>query len=157
MADYISRETALEIVKRTSGDYAAAFSEIRKLPATNVEPVRYELVQAEKEGRLLILPCKPGCTLYEIWNNTDACLDCDDYQMYAQCCGIRPVRYDYPLIAKKPVCDKQFLEICEITLTAARIVEYLDKFGDTIFLTRESAEAAFENVKNKLEGPKNEV
>ena len=40
MADYISREAAMEIVKRTSGDYAAAFSEIRKLPAADVEPVR---------------------------------------------------------------------------------------------------------------------
>ena len=40
MSDYISREAALEIVKRTSGDYAAAFSEIRKLPAADVEPVR---------------------------------------------------------------------------------------------------------------------
>ena len=40
MSDYISREAAMEIVKRTSGDYAAAFSEIRKLPAVNVEPER---------------------------------------------------------------------------------------------------------------------
>ena len=40
MADYISREAAMEIVKRTSGDYAAAFSEIRKLPAADGEPVR---------------------------------------------------------------------------------------------------------------------
>ena len=40
MADNISREAAMEIVKRTSGDYAAAFSEIRKLPAADVEPVR---------------------------------------------------------------------------------------------------------------------
>lgn len=39
MSDYISREAATEIVKRTSGDYAAAFSEIRKLPAADVEPV----------------------------------------------------------------------------------------------------------------------
>ena len=39
MSDYISREAAMEI-KRTSGDYAAAFSEIRKLPAADVEPVR---------------------------------------------------------------------------------------------------------------------
>ena len=38
MADYISREAALEIVKRTSGDYAAAFSEIRKLPGKNWQP-----------------------------------------------------------------------------------------------------------------------
>lgn len=41
MAEYISREAAMEIVKRTSGDYAAAFSEIRKLPAADVEPVRH--------------------------------------------------------------------------------------------------------------------
>lgn len=40
MSDCISREAAMEIVKRTSGDYAAAFSEIRKLPAANIEPVR---------------------------------------------------------------------------------------------------------------------
>lgn len=39
MSDYVSREAALEIVKRTSGDYAAAFSEIRKLAAADVEPV----------------------------------------------------------------------------------------------------------------------
>lgn len=41
MNDYISREAAMEIVKRTSGDYAAAFSEIRRLPAADVEPVRH--------------------------------------------------------------------------------------------------------------------
>ena len=41
MAEYISREAAMEIVKRTSGDYAAAFSEIRKLLAADVEPVRH--------------------------------------------------------------------------------------------------------------------
>lgn len=41
MSDCISREAAMEIVKRTSGDYAAAFSEIRKLPAADVEPVRH--------------------------------------------------------------------------------------------------------------------
>lgn len=35
----IYREDALEIVRRTSGDYAAAFAEIRKLPAADVEPV----------------------------------------------------------------------------------------------------------------------
>lgn len=43
MSDYISREAAMEIVKRTSGDYAAAFSEIRKLPAADME--------AERNGR----------------------------------------------------------------------------------------------------------
>lgn len=37
--EYIDREKAMEIVKRTSGDYAAAWSEIRQLPAADVAPV----------------------------------------------------------------------------------------------------------------------
>jgi len=39
MAEYIERDAALEIVKRTSGDYVAAFAEIRKIPAADVVPV----------------------------------------------------------------------------------------------------------------------
>lgn len=39
MAEYIEREAALEITKRTSGDYATAFAEIRKIPAADVVPV----------------------------------------------------------------------------------------------------------------------
>lgn len=41
MAEYIEREIALDIVKRTSGDYAAAFAEIAHHPAADVEPVRH--------------------------------------------------------------------------------------------------------------------
>lgn len=36
MTDYIWRNDALEIIKRACGDYAAAWSEIRKLPAADV-------------------------------------------------------------------------------------------------------------------------
>lgn len=39
MTDYIRRAEALEITTRTCGDYAAAFAEIRKLPAADVAPV----------------------------------------------------------------------------------------------------------------------
>ena len=37
--EYIRRAEALEITTRTCGDYAAAFAEIRKLPATDVAEV----------------------------------------------------------------------------------------------------------------------
>ena len=37
--EFISRAEALEITTRTCGDYAAAFAEIRKLPAADVVPV----------------------------------------------------------------------------------------------------------------------
>ena len=39
MTEYIKREDALEITKRTSGDYATAFAEMRKIPAADVAPV----------------------------------------------------------------------------------------------------------------------
>lgn len=39
MAEYIKREDALTITTRTCGDYAAAWSEIRKLPAADVAKV----------------------------------------------------------------------------------------------------------------------
>ncbi len=37
--EYIKRAEALEITTRTCGDYAAAFAEIRKLPAADITPV----------------------------------------------------------------------------------------------------------------------
>ena len=37
--EYIRRADALEITTQTCGDYATAFSEIRKLPAADVAPV----------------------------------------------------------------------------------------------------------------------
>lgn len=39
MAEYIERGFALDVVKRTSGDYAAAFAEIAHAPAADVAPV----------------------------------------------------------------------------------------------------------------------
>ena len=39
MADYIERGFAMDVVKRTSGDYAAAFAEIAHAPAADVAPV----------------------------------------------------------------------------------------------------------------------
>lgn len=39
MPEYIKREEALEIVKRTSGDYATAFAEIRKIHTADVVSV----------------------------------------------------------------------------------------------------------------------
>lgn len=39
MAEYIEREFALDVVKRTSGDYAAAFAEIAHAPTVDIAPV----------------------------------------------------------------------------------------------------------------------
>ena len=41
MSEYIEREAALDVVKRTSGDYVAAWSEIAHMPAADVAEVRH--------------------------------------------------------------------------------------------------------------------
>ena len=67
MADeYISREAALEITTRTCGDYAAAFAEIRKLPAADVAPVvrckdcKYGDYDSKPDGAMVCLRTKDG-------------------------------------------------------------------------------------------------
>lgn len=41
MAEYIEREDALDIIKRTQGDFATAWIEVAHLPASDVAPVRH--------------------------------------------------------------------------------------------------------------------
>ena len=67
MADeYIRRAEALEITTRTCGDYAAAFAEIRKLPAAAVAPVvrckdcKYGDYDSKPDGAMVCLRTKDG-------------------------------------------------------------------------------------------------
>ena len=41
MKEYIEREAALDVVKRTGGDYAAAWSEIAHMPTADVATVQH--------------------------------------------------------------------------------------------------------------------
>ena len=75
MKEYIERAVALDVVKRTSGDYVAAWSEIVHLPAADVAEVRHGRwidVRGESSGLnwrcslcakrvLQKSPCCPNC------------------------------------------------------------------------------------------------
>lgn len=104
--------------------------------------------RAECEGRLVVLPCKVGDTVYEISNNTDACNGCQHYEgIYGSgeswCAQIDDVDLRcYPNIAEKPLCEKQFMEVVEHKPKADWIFNHRNDFGKTVFLTREEAEAA---------------
>ena len=77
-----------------------------------------ELAEADKDGRVLILPCKLGTKVYRI-------------------------RYkiaDYP--------DKPDLEIADTWFTP----EYREDIGKTVFLAREEAEKALQEMEGKEEG-----
>lgn len=86
MAEYIERTEALEITTRTCGDYAAAWSEIRKLPAADVAPVVH--------GRWLTWEeMFPGKTPKKKNNLGVFCSSCKNHadNMFASCpnCGAR--------------------------------------------------------------------
>ena len=83
-----------------------------------------ELVQAETEGRLVMLPCKVGDTVYAIAESICKWRDADKCSNY--CSG-----HSYE------GCWEGTLEIEECEFT----VDMIGKFGKTIFLTREDAEA----------------
>lgn len=81
MTEYITKERALEIVKRTSGDYAAAFAEISALPAADVAPViRAIKIKSEKHWD----------ELYCLW---ETCGNCGGVNQavasYCNWCGAR--------------------------------------------------------------------
>lgn len=96
-----------------------------------------ELAQAEKTGRLVVLPCKVGDTVYRVgasickWRESNHCDEyCDGWQ-YRDCWeGTRAV-----LEEKFSLCD-------------------LESISKTVFLTREAAEAALkerEAIQNVLD------
>lgn len=98
----------------------------------------------------VVLPCKPGTTVYEIHNNTDACLDCDHWLLAhrdEEECGHPEHKTEYPSLADSPVCEKHFMEVIDYTATEERLFKNREKFGKLIFLTREDAEAALAKMK----------
>ena len=73
-----------------------------------------ELAEADKDGRLVVLPCKVGDTVYRIFNPP----------------------------SREPVISAHTL------MSVDYIGRWIDKFGKTVFLTREEAEKALEAMKN---------
>ena len=107
-----------------------------------------ELADADRAGKLVVLPCKVGDTVYEISNNTDACNGCQHYEgIYGSgeswCAQIDDVDLrSYPDIAEKPLCEKQFMEVVAHKPEIDWIFTHRNDFRETVFLTREEAEAA---------------
>lgn len=81
--------------------------------------------EAEKEGRLVVLPCKVGDTVYRI------------------------VQDAVPHITKDEVCDIRFSDRMNVYIElVGRWVFYSGRFGETVFLTREQAESALRGEEN---------
>ena len=84
------------------------------------------LAKADRDGRLVVLPCKAGDTVYRIVRDADL------------------------HIARDEVRNMYFADdmtLC-VELVGGRII-LSEKFGKTVFMTREEAEKALEAMKNE--------
>lgn len=109
------REHAMEFYWRLK-----AYEDMVDLETLNNTPISrlVELAEADKDGRVLILPCKLGTKVYRI----------------------RYTIADYP--------DEPDLEIADTWFTP----EYREDIGKTVFLTREEAERALQEMEGKKDG-----
>jgi hypothetical protein len=88
-----------------------------------------ELAEADKDGRGVVLPCKVGDTVWRI------------------------VRAGEPHITRDEVRDMYFADdmtLC-VELVGGRVT-FTEKFGKTVFLSREEAEKALEEMEGKKDG-----
>lgn len=88
-----------------------------------------ELAEADKDRRLVMLPCKVGDTVWRI------------------------VRDGEPHITRDEVRDMYFADdmtLC-VELVGGRVT-FTEKFGKTVFLSREEAEKALREMEGKKDG-----
>ena len=98
--------------------------------ALGVEPSRLrELAEADKDGRVVVLPCKVGDTVWRI------------------------VRDGEPHITRDEVRDMYFADDMTpcVELVGGRVT-FTEKFGKTVFLSREEAEKALREMEGKKDG-----
>lgn len=97
-----------------------------------------EYETAEEEGRLVVLPCKVGDTLYAILHRRTLCtVQGREFEEYS-CSGCEEEKCDSYLECF--VWENKFA-------TLEWIVGNLRKFGKTVFLTREEAEEELKKMK----------
>ena len=130
----IERLAAYEDTGLTPEEIKAPFTEDTMInlaaQALGVEPSRLrELAEADKDGRCVVLPCKVGDTVWRI------------------------VRDGEPHITRDEVRDMYFADdmtLC-VELVGGRVT-FTEKFGKTVFLTREEAEKALQEMDGKKDG-----
>lgn len=86
---------------------------------------------AEEEGRLLVLPCKPGDIVYKV---VDACNFPDDCHTKRMCAG----------------CEYREIYVDEQeAISISNIVSMMGEFGKTIFLDEKEANACKERMEKE--------
>ena len=103
--------------------------EMAKLHSALMELKKYQ--EADKDGRLAVLPCKAGDTVYEVTSRKTI----SEYRVKAIRVELFCTFIEWDIVAG--FVDKSIFGVP------------VDEIGKTVFLTREEAEAALEAMKNE--------
>ena len=108
---------------------------------SEVERLR-ELYKADKDGRVVVLPCKVGDVMYKL------------FREYTECTSYQVRKDNYCCEGCMVPCDSR-----EVTVIRAiqpnslpEVARYIKEFGKTVFLTREEAEKALQEMEGKKDG-----
>ena len=132
-ADFVDRLAAYEdtgLTPERCAEFARADAEGRYIVMRDAEQAGVarlrELAEADKDGRVVVLPCKVGDTVWRI------------------------VRDGEPHITRDEVRDMYFADDMTpcVELVGGRVT-FTEKFGKTVFLSREEAEKALQEMKGK--------
>ena len=144
-ADFVDRLAAYEDTGLTPEEIKAPFTEDTMInlaaQALGVEPSRLrELAEADKDGRVVVLPCKVGEKLWVIGQ------DNVPREMELEAPDIRTVCTDEDNLCMS-TCNRKPDGYC-----AYRLRNDGTSIGKNVFLTREEAEKALEEREGKKDG-----
>ena len=133
----------IPVTERMPEEIKAPFTEDTMInlaaQAVGVEPSRLrEIAEADKDGRCVVLPCKVGGTVYMIERifNIDNGV-CDEI------CARKVIGYGGNNLNALWLIGSG--GICNVSI-------FLSEFGKTVFLTREEAEKALQEMEGKKDG-----
>ena len=135
-ADFVDRLAAYEdtgLTPERCAEFARADAEGRYIVMRDAEQAGVarlrELAEADKDGHVVVLPCKVGDTVWRI------------------------VRDGEPHITRDEVRDMYFADDMTpcVELVGGRVT-FTEKFGKTVFLSREEAEKALQEMEDKKDG-----
>lgn len=98
-----------------------------------------ELAEADRDGRVVVLPCKVGDMMYKIFKERTEC------SAYGECFD------EYSCSGCECECDSTIQYVIRPIQpnTLSSLVVYIGDIGKTVFLTREEAEKALEEMEGK--------
>ena len=101
-----------------------------------------KLLAADKDGRVVVLPCKVGDVMYKL------------FREYTECTSYQVRKDNYCCEGCMVPCDSR-----EVTVIRAiqpnslpEVVRYIEDIGKTVFMTREEAEKALQEMEGKKDG-----